>query len=199
MANVDYPDKSDAKKREEKKGEVAPVALKGPVTEKKRNKIKDAFISEDIVDVKDYVFMDVFIPALKKLIVDIFTNGINALFYGNSAKGSTSSSITYLTPYDKISSSTSKMVAYRTNRSTIYDYKNVVFSNEGDARIVLDKLDEIVERYGVASVADLYQLVRRPTTSTDFDWGWSDLRLARVVYDKGNWIINFPKINPINK
>lgn len=194
MAERKYPDKSDASKIQEKKGEqIQPPALKGTVVPKKRSKFKEAFISEDIVDVKDYIFMDVFIPALKKLIEDILTNGIRALFYGNSAKNK--SNISYLTPYDKMS--TRGNVKPYSKPNNMYDFMEIVFSEKQDAQHVLDMMIEICDRYEKVSVADLYQLVQRPTNITDFRWGWVDLRSARVVYGRSGYMLDLPKAVPI--
>ena len=138
MEEKKYPDNSDAAKRAEQKGELVsqPPKLKGEVVQKKRSKFKEAFISEDIVDVTDYLFMDVFIPALKKLIEDVLTNGIRALFYGSAAKSK--SSVSYLTPYDKISSKGS--VKPYTKPQTMYDFMDIVFSEKSDAQYILDTM-----------------------------------------------------------
>ena len=195
MAEKKYPDMSDAGKNKEQKGAIQPPALKGTVVPKKRNKFKEAFISEDIVDVKDYIFMDVFIPALKKLIEDILTNGIRALFYGSSAK--TKSSIAFMTPYDKMSSKGNVKPYSKPNN--MYDLTNdIVFSEKQDAQHVLEMMLEICDRYDKVSVADLYQLVRRPTTTNDFRWGWTDLRSARVVYGRSGYMLDLPKVGPIS-
>ena len=196
MEEKKYPDNSDAAKRAEQKGELVPQPpkLKGEVVQKKRSKFKEAFISEDIVDVTDYLFMDVFIPALKKLIEDVLTNGIRALFYGSAAKSK--SSVSYLTPYDKISSKGS--VKPYTKPQTMYDFMDIVFSEKSDAQYILDTMIEINERYEKVSVADLYQLVRRTPSTTDFKWGWVDLRSARVVYGRSGYMLDLPKAVPLD-
>lgn len=195
MAERKYPDQSDASKHQEKKGEaIQPPVLKGTVVPKKRSKFKEAFISEDIVDVKDYIFMDVFVPALKKLIEDILTNGIRALFYGSSAKNK--SSVSFLTPYDKMS--TKGNVKPYSKPVEMYDFMDIVFSEKQDAQHVLDMMLEICDRYEKVSVADLYQLVRRPTNVNDFRWGWMDLRSARVVYGRSGYMLDLPKAVPVD-
>ena len=201
MGEKKYPDQSDAAKANEQKGELvpAPPKLKGEVVQKKKSKFKEAFISEDIVDVTDYLFMDVFVPALKKLIEDVLTNGIRALFYGSTAKSNGRSNISYLTPYDKISSNNGSIKPYK-RPVDVYNFKDVVFTEKSDAQDALDTLCEIGDRYGAASVADLYQIIRQNPTSIDFDWGWNDLRSARVVYNgRSGYMIDLPKVVSIKK
>ena len=44
-------------------------------------KLTDIFISEDAANVKSYIFMDVLVPAIKKAISDIVTDGIEMILY----------------------------------------------------------------------------------------------------------------------
>ena len=56
---------------------------------KKRNdmrKLTDIFISEDAENVKSYIFMDVLVPAIKKAISDIVTDGIDMVLYGSTGR-----------------------------------------------------------------------------------------------------------------
>ena len=45
-------------------------------------KFTDIFISEDAANVKSYIFMDVLVPAIKKAISDIVTDGVDMILYG---------------------------------------------------------------------------------------------------------------------
>ena len=70
-----------AKAAEEKK---VKKVVSGKVKTKKNDgrKLASMFISEDAADVKSYVIMDVLIPAIKKAISDIVTDGIDMILYG---------------------------------------------------------------------------------------------------------------------
>lgn len=194
MANEKYPDKSVSGRISEKP-KPEPPTLKGEVIEKKGGKLKRAFVSEDIVDVKDYVFMDVFIPALKKLIIDIFYNGLNALFYGNSANrtGSPVGRVSYL-QYDKMSKNSGANLIQANHVRSPYEYSRIIFKKKEDADTVLNIMDEILERYGKVSVADMMQQIKKTPSGVDWDWGWKDLRGAEVMYSNNGWIIDLPKV-----
>ena len=63
-----------------------------------------------------------------------------------------------------------------------YEYDDIIIESRGDAELVLDQLEEIISTYGVASVADLYDLVGITGRSyTDNKYGWTDIRNAKVV------------------
>ena len=61
--------------------------VKGKVKTKKKSgitKFTDVFISEDVSSVKSYIIGEVLIPAMKKALSDIVTNGIDMILYGES-------------------------------------------------------------------------------------------------------------------
>lgn len=63
--------------------------ISGTVKSKKKSemqKFADVFISEDVNNVKSYIVMDVLVPAIKKAISDIVTNGIDMILYGETGK-----------------------------------------------------------------------------------------------------------------
>ncbi len=61
--------------------------ISGTVKPKKKSemqKFADVFISEDVNNVKSYIVMDVLVPAIKKAISDIVTNGIDMILVWRS-------------------------------------------------------------------------------------------------------------------
>ena len=71
--------------------------------ENKGRKLADVFISEDVSNVKSYVLMDVLVPAIKKAISDIVTNGVDMILYGGKGSGGSSrstSKVSYRSYYD---------------------------------------------------------------------------------------------------
>ena len=61
----------------------------GPVKTKKKSeatKFVETFISEDVHKVKEYIWLDVLVPAVKKAISDIIKNGIDMLLYGSTGR-----------------------------------------------------------------------------------------------------------------
>ena len=85
----EYPSNSNRAKNDkpaapEKKVEA--VVSGGAKTRKKSEakKLADTFISEDAGNVKNYILVDVLIPAIKKAVCDIVTNGIEMILYGET-------------------------------------------------------------------------------------------------------------------
>lgn len=75
-----------------------------------------------------------------------------------------------------------------------YDFKNIRFDTRSVAEEVLDKLIDIWQKYGSASVADFYDLVGKLSTCEDAGYGWVDLGNTVITRSlKGGYFIDFPE------
>lgn len=195
----DYKANSHRSKEEQKLPEknVQPV-VKGKVTKKKNNvrKLIDTFVSEDIQNVKSYVLMDVLVPAVKKAISDIVTNGIDMLLYSETGrtKKSNASTVSYRSYYDN-----RRDDRYSSSRTrTGYSYDDVILETRGEAEDVLTRMDELIDTYGSVSVADMYDLVGMSCNYTDNKYGWTNLRNAEPVRVRDGYLLKMPKATPID-
>lgn len=190
--------KSKEEASEDKKIEKV---IKGTAKKAKKSEIRkmaDVFIADDVKSVKSYVLMEVLVPAVKNLIVDIVTDGVNMIFGTGRGRSKSSYSSSYK----------SSFVDYRTrmddrrtsSRSTLrdrYSYDDVILDSRADCEEVLLKMDEIIDMYGVASVADLFDLVGITGDYTDNKYGWTNLRNADVIHTRDGYKLKMPKALPI--
>lgn len=174
------------------KKEIKPV-VKGKVVKKKNNvrKLTDVFVSEDVQNVKSYILMDVLVPAIKKAISDIVTNGIDMMLYGESGRTKKRSSADYVS-YNRYYDRRDRDERYVTKSR--YSYDDIIFESRAEAEEVLDRMSEIIDTYGAVSVADLYDLVDVSGTYTDNNYGWDNLRNAEAVRVRDGYILKLPKI-----
>lgn len=179
--------------------------ISGTAKAKKKSEIRkftDVFVSEDMDSVKSYILMDVLVPAVKKAISDIVTNGIDMLLYGEagrnkSTSSSTASRVSYRSYYD--SQNDTRRDSRATSRSRIgYDYDDVIIDNRGEAEEVMTRMDELMETYGLVSVADFYDLVGISGNYTDNKYGWTDIRNASIVRTRDGYMIKMPKALPLD-
>lgn len=194
-----YKSKAMAKEKlPEKKVEKV---IKGTANIKKRSelsKVKDMFISEDARNVKSYVILDVLIPAIKKAVSDIVTNGIDMILYGetgHSKKSGPVGGISYRNYYDR------KDDDYRYGGSrarTGYSQDDILVDSRGEADEILERMDELIATYGVVSVADLYDLAGITCAYTDNKYGWTSIRNAEVRRVRDRYVIKMPKAMPID-
>lgn len=202
-----YKPNSDALKEqrsrqrpEEKKVEKV---VTGVVKTKKKSKINNFMgniISEDAKSVKSYVFGEVLIPAIKKAISDIVTDGIDIILYGESRgrnKRSTADRVSYRNYYDD-RSSRPRMNERQAIMAGSYSYDDIILSSRGEAEDVLARMDELMDTYGLVRVADLYDLVGITGNYTDNKYGWTNIRNADIIRVRDGYMIKMPRAVPID-
>lgn len=201
MEKLDYKpnshkSKAEAVNTQEKKVEKV---VTGTVKTRKNNvrKLTDVFISEDVSNVKSYVVMDVLIPAVKKAISDIVTNGIDMILYGESGRGkrnSTTGRVSYRSYYDNDRRDDRRDSRVRTT----YSFDDIVLETRGEAEEVLDQMVNLIDTYGIVRVADLHDLVGITGNYTDNKYGWMNLRTAEVVRVRDGYALKLPRAVPID-
>lgn len=204
MNEFNYPANSNASKQEIKPAaeeKRATKVVKGNVRTKPNEvrKFADVFISEDINNVKSYILMDVLVPAIKKAVADIVTNGIEMILYGSTSKGRNSSSgskVSYRNYYDNRDDRRDDRGGSRT-RSGL-DYDDFVFDSRGEAEAVLSQMGDIIERFKYVTVADLYDMVDKVPPFTANKYGWTSIRNADVVRDRDGYRLKLPRAMQID-
>ena len=202
----EYRPKSSLEVRRELEEEPRKVEqiVNGPVKTKKKSfwsKIHDEFISEDGKSVGDYILLDVLVPAIKKTISDIVTNGIDMILFGGTRTNNSSyipgTRVSYRNYYDQNQRNSGGYARQRVVSN--YSYDQIVFQSRGDADAVLNELNDIIRRYGFAKVADFNDLAGVNGSYTDNNYGWSDLRYAQIVRQRdGGYLIDLPKPMPLD-
>ncbi len=59
--------------------------------------------------------------------------------------------------------------------------------------MILDNMFEILDRYKVVTVADLYDLAGERGRYTDNKFGWTDISSASVVRIRDGFVIKLPR------
>lgn len=184
--------KNRGEKQEGPKKEVKKI-VKGAAKTKKKSemsKIATNMISEEAKSIKEYAIYEVVIPVIKDTITQLVKGSIDMIFYGEvrntggSRGGRTgnASKVSYRDYYDD----GKKGRDVRDSRtSTRYSYDDILFDSSQDANDVLVRMDEIVEQYGVVTVADLFDLAGITGNGyTDQNYGWTSTRSAEVLRNR---------------
>lgn len=195
MDNMDYKSNSfrskEATEHTEEKKKLEKVVV-GQVKTKKKNgmsKLVSGFVSDDAHNIKSYLVKDVVIPTIKKTITDI----VDMILYGGKHKSSRTpaSRVSYRSFYDEP----------RERRESVavqaYNYDDIILDSRGDAEEVLDRLNELIDTYKIASVADLYDLVGISGNYTDNRYGWTNLSNAYVDRTRDGYQLKLPRALPI--
>ena len=191
------------KSKEEASREVAPakkvqqVAAGKPRRKNEVRKLADAFITEDVHSVKDYIIQEVLLPAAKKAISEMVSSGIDMLLYGEAKsknRGRNESRVSYTKYYER---ERDYERGART-RSRGYDYDDIILDTRREAEEVLDRMQDLIDNYGMVSVADLYDLVGINGSYTDNKYGWTHLRSADVQRVRDGYLLKLPKALPFD-
>ena len=171
--------------------------VSGSVKSKKRNEVRkfaDVFFPEDKETIMTHIIMDIVIPATKKAIlnaVEIILNGET----GYSKSKSSASRVSYRDYYDRGDERRSRNeVRVRNN----FDYDDIVIETRGDAELVLDQLDDLIDRYGFARVLDLYDAVELTPPYTSNKYGWTNLSTAKIVAVRDGFVLKLPRALPLD-
>lgn len=172
------------------------------IVEKKTpmKKFFNEFVSRDARNVKEYIFGDILIPAIKKAISDIVRNGIDMILYGETERSSRNRNLYDSVSYRNYSSMSTKTVSPvpRMSSGYMFAYEDVILSSRGDAEAALSTMDEIMNAYGLVRVADLNEFLRVPGDFTDNKYGWTDIRSAEIYRVRDGYKIKMPRAVPID-
>ncbi len=194
-----------------KSEKLQPVA-KGTVTRERETlgkKLMATFIKDDAQSVGEYLMFDVLIPAAKNAFSDLVTTGVNMLLFGenrapSSVKRSGDRSYVSYNNYYRGSAYSNNLIETReyqprsSQRSTpspreVRKFDQVEVPSRKEAEDVLNAMVDRTIMYGMASVADLYDLAGVPSVYTDNDWGWDSLQGSRIERSRHGYVIRVPQ------
>ena len=203
---AEYKSNSHKSKAEAKESATEEKRVKQTISGRTSTKTNEArkfaglLISEDAANVKSYVLMDVLVPAIKKAISDIVTDGIDMILYGESRGGRKSSSggrVSYRSYYDDRDRRDRDRDRERSSNSR-FDYDDIVFETRGDAEFTKDQMNDILDTYGMVTVSDMYEIARLTPPYTASRYGWFNIRTAEVVRVRNGYVLKLPKAMAID-
>ena len=184
------------------------------ITRKKplHKRLLETFAGGDARGAMEYVIVEVLIPAAKDAIADATSQGIEKIIFGevkSSRRGSRygSSYSSSQNSYTRYSSPTKAntygrpepRLSYRA-RAT-HDFKEIVLATRVEAETVLEGLEQMIERYGTASVTNLYNLVGISGDNRDYidnKWGWKESHGFDIQRVREGYLLDLPKPEPID-
>ncbi len=189
------PDPADNRKVEKVINGVAKVKKKSDI-----RKFADNFISEDAGKVGSYLFTDVIVPGIVKIITDSFKDGVDIIFKGASGRN-TRNSGNYQGNYVSYNNFSNRNNDTRRPAATkqVHSPSDITLPSRSDAEAVLNQLKDMLSCYGAVTVADLYDSVGISHSFTDVKYGWTDLRNADVARDADGWYVKLPNAYPLDR
>lgn len=160
----------------------------------------DNFKGEDAQSVGHYVLFEVVLPQLKDLIFDVGSSALQRALFGDRAgRPYTPAGRKGYTPYNTIASSAISKAAQAAKPTPTLasdEFGDIIVETRGEAQEVMDKIGNLIETYGMASVADLKAAVGLTGNFTDEKFGWvamggTDIR--RMGGAQPGYVLIFPR------
>lgn len=167
-----YPSNSDKSK------DISPVAKARVRHESTTKKVIGEIIKEDARSVGETVLWDVVVPTVKNLISDVITRGIDSMLYGDSRPTRSRSGYSDYSGYSRPKDRRDRPVERRERRSSRIsepERNEIIFDTRSDASDVIDRMSDLIDQYGQASLADLNALIGASSNFIDDNWGWTDM------------------------
>lgn len=163
---------------------------------------------DGVSGIGEYVNDEIVKPAIKNIIVDAVTSGINMVMYGERGGSSRHPNYRGYSSHSQYQPRTNYTSRYTQNQPepmqreatrSRYGVEEYLINERNDAAHVLIQLTENADIYGHVSVADYYDLIGVPSVYTDNQYGWTHESMVRavVVPVRGGYVIRFPQVEVI--
>lgn len=168
----------------------------------------ETFFGGDARSVTSYIVQDVLLPAIKDTIADVVSQGVERMIFGESRShlrrggrpgGGSSGYVNYQRfGQDRDPRREESRTISRRSRVN-QEFDEVLLQTRVEAEAVLERMDDICDRYGSATIADLYDLVGITGNYTDEKYGWTNLKHAVVARTRnGMYVLDLPRPEPID-
>lgn len=166
-------------------------------------KFKNAFIKDDLKDIKTWIINDVVVPGVKGLILDTISM---AFFHETCSRhgvynGGSSNRVQYQSYFKSSNNSkpnnTKRIDNYNDNSDRV-DYRDIILLDKQDAERIVSALWDNIRDYNQVSIGDLYSLIGVRANHADYNWGWTDERDINVRRVAQGFLIDVAPAVPID-
>lgn len=173
---------------------------------KKKSRFEKAAKSVSAVDgasMKNFVVDEVLIPTFKDTFFRIITDGLSLILFGSTGNARSSNRfagggarVSYNGYWNGGTRPESRADRYSRRRS-VEPEEVLIFPSRADAEAVIDTLADVIDQYGVATMADLYDLAQVTAPYTYNRYGWRSVQGFDVRHSRDGWVIIYPNASSI--
>lgn len=155
-------------------------------------KLKEAVFGENVKNVPEHVFFNIIIPNVMRMFGDSITGALNMTFrnFGRSIsrdRDDDSPYRRYDRDYDR------RRSERRAPSGADIDFDDYIFSSREGVEYVIDRLNDLLDRYPEITVANVCDEVGRTPRSIDNKWGWRSVRDFEAARVDGGWVLSVPR------
>jgi hypothetical protein len=174
-----------------------------------RRQFKETFVGGDMKSVMHYMMLEVVVPAIQDTLIDAFQGGVERLIRGENVRSRRSmpgggyNNLGHVA-YDRMRTgppraqqASPRMLSRRARARMEFD--EIIIPSRQEAEEVIERMFDVLSRYGSVSVALLYEMTGVQASHTDHKWGWTELRGAKAVrLRQGGFLLDLPDPEPFN-
>ena len=198
---MELPDKTAPTEQPKKK--LAPV-VSGAVLSKRpaTRRLKDFLLAESPKALAGKIGRDVVVPRVKAGLEEAINSFLAGMLWGDSANRPIGGNVgrTVLrggaTNYNAISSGPPSALtqARQANISRPSGtYEDVICPSQQHAEVLLANMFDLMNRYNVVAVGDLYEMAGITPSPSDNAYGWYSLDGARISKVREGWALELPR------
>lgn len=166
---------------------------------------KETFIAGSARMAVDYILLEVIVPSIQEMMIDALQGGTERYIRGESRlrRGSRTSNPYSAAPpqvnYQGMSTNRPPTTrALSQQARSRHDFGEIIITDRREAEDVLDRMYDILSRYGSVPVSSLYTMTGIQASHTDEKWGWSSLRGSQIVRRRdGRYLLDLPAPEPL--
>jgi len=199
---MEFPDKNTP---QAPKKDIKPVISGAvPVNRPASKRFFGALFAESPKEILAKVGRDVLVPRFKMGVEEAFNNFLGGMLWGDSSARPLPNTIraTQLrgggTNYAAISSgnlSALQQAQQQTTNRSHGNYQDLVCPTQQTAEVLLANMYDLLRRYNVVAVGDLYELAGLPVNPSDNAYGWMSLEGARISKVREGYLLELPLPN----
>lgn len=196
---MEYPSNSNRQREPEKREAIQRVTRTEVVQRKKPmgRRFKEYFFGGDARGVGSYLLLDVLVPAMRDTVADMVSQGAEKMLYGEARSRSrrigSGGGLVGHTPYNRMHRPDPREAGMSRRGRATHDFGEIIIETRVEAEHVMDNLFKLVEKYGQASVSDLYDLVGITPAYTDNKYGWIDLQGSDIRRIREGYLLELPE------
>lgn len=202
---MDYPENSHKSKAEKQESDKKiEKVVKGDISRRKKplgRRFAETFIQGDARSAWGYVALDVLLPAAKDMVADAFTQGVEKMLYGEARssyrRGGSPKGGGY-TAYNRAGGSVLRREDPRDRGPSRaaraqHNFDDIIIPTRVEAIEVLERMYDLLSKFEVVTLSDMYDLVGVTASFTDEKWGWTDLRGSDVRKVRDGYLLDLPR------
>lgn len=183
----------------------------GKVIRRKKSlgkRFAENFIGENAKTAWQYVVIDVLVPAAQNTVAEAVQQGLERMIFGEvrhqpragrfGTFGGPAAGSTGFVNYGAASQPGARPEPRMTRRARAnHDFGEIILATRVEAQQVIQRLFDLTERYGSASVSDLCDMLGQSPQFTDDKYGWTDMRGSDIIRVQQGYMLDLPPTQQI--